>query len=157
MIRVDVDLKGLDQRLSSERLRKHVYNRVKAKTKQLKAEAQKAAPKDRGALAMAIYARTYKNPLRTTIGIFDTLRGDSGFKYAEFVAGGLTINPGPRNPFFQGGQKVVYGEPALTPSGNLVAWKQDGMWWERVRSKARRSYPQTVARAIKDFTKEVNG
>jgi hypothetical protein len=160
MIQVTVNLNGWDQKLSGadKRLRKFVYKRIQAKTKQLKLNAQKRAPKHTGALSKAIYGRAYEKPLKASIGIASTLKGPMGYPYANFVAGGQVLNIPRRqyNRYFRSGQKVAYGEPALTPSGNGVSWSAERGWWQIIAAEARRSYPQTVARAVKDFAREMN-
>lgn len=160
MIKVTVNLNGWDEKLAGadKRLRRLVYQRIKAKTQELKRKAQQRAPRSSGALSRSIYGRTYENPLKATLGIPTSLKGPTGYPYAEFVAGGevLNIRRGSDNVFFRSGQKVAYGEPALTPSGNSVNWSAERGWWEIIRTEARRSYPATVSRAARDFAREMN-
>jgi hypothetical protein len=160
MISIKIKLNGLDRKLdgASKSLRRHVFKRVQAKTQELRSKAKMMAPKNTGALSRAIYSRTYENPLKATIGIAGNLRGPTGYPYANFVAGGepITISSSSYNRFFRQDQTVYYGRPTLTPSNNLVSWKAREGWWQQIAATARRAYPATVSRAVRDFCKEMN-
>lgn len=160
MISVTVNFNGVDKKLDGApaKLRAKLYTRLKAKNQEFKRKAVQEAPEDSGALGRAIYCRDYKNPTRHSLGIAGSLRGPTGFPYAQFVTGGtdLNIRKNSTSPFYGKGQRVTYGDAATSPSGNAIAWTAQKGWWLRIINEYKKSMPGTAGRAVRDFVKEMN-
>jgi hypothetical protein len=112
-------------------------------------------PKNSLKLAKAVYSRTYKKPLRAFIGIAPTF-GPANFDYSQFVAGRTAIVIKKPNKFFKTGQTIVYGGPALSPSGQQIDWYADGNWWEYFEERAEQGYINATRRGRNAYVKAMN-